>query len=106
MIFYIFFLNSYFILDGTLFVAGISASGCGKIVRYDAAASERVIDIYSGHEVYDVAVLGKHLVFVELSNGIKAVLKDGTGTAYHVYTSGLQYCTHFYSIHVIKGMRY
>ena len=100
----------YLILEGTLFVAKNIAFDHCIVVRYDPQDPPdaiEVIDIYRGGSwVYDVDVLGNHLVFVDHRNGIKVVLKNGAGVAEPVYTTGLQCCTHFYSIHVIKGMKY
>ena len=90
--------------ERTLFSAEHKLSG-GRIVRTNLTTGQST-DVYNqGIWVYDMAILAENLLFVEYSNGVKAVPKDASGlvAAQQVITTGLDECQYYYSIHVAEG---
>ncbi|XP_072020634.1 uncharacterized protein [Amphiura filiformis] len=72
-----------------------------QIVRYDLDTASLVDDFNTGELIYDVTIIGDFLFYVIGDNGLKAVHKNGSSLL-QLSVSGLQNCTHFFSIHAVN----
>ena len=95
--------------DGTLFVAEYNVDGVSlpsRIIRKNLRTGQTTDLFSTGDSIYDIALLGDNLLFLEFHNGIKAVSRYASGpvsNAQVVATTGLESCSAFMGLHVERG---